>query len=433
MSEHAQLASLLASSGSFTQDTRLLRLTTSLGKDLLAECMHGEEGISRGYHFVIDALCTEADVPLKSLIGQPALLQLLGAEADSLRPFHGIVSAMEMSGANGGFVRYTLTLKPWSSFLSRGRDSRTFQDMSVFDILDVVFGSYAGRARLAPEWRMEIADRSIYPKRSLTMQYQESDLAFVERLMHEEGLFYFFEHEGDPDSPTLGRHTMVIADHNGAFRPNPQARVEFTRPGAVMKADSIDRWRTESRLLTNVQACEAARQVHVAAGTVRTFVPGTRFTLHGHARFDEADSDDGRSFVITGATHLMHNNLTADMLDTVGKLLGAGPVASAAAHEPELRVARARHVPGERPLYRNRIEAIAASVPYRGTGQEGHGHILHPRPAVRGQQTAIVVGPPGAVVHTDRDHRIKVQFHWQHGAASQSRVPHPFPDGHTGT
>ena len=69
--------------------------------------------------------------------------------------------------------------------------------------------------------------------------------------MHEEGLFYFFEHSGDPDSPSLGAHTMVIADHNGAFQPNPQPQVEFTRPGAVMKADSIDRWRTESRLLTN--------------------------------------------------------------------------------------------------------------------------------------------------------------------------------------
>lgn len=217
MSEHVRLASLLASFGSFTQDTRLLRLTTPLGRDLLAECMHGDEGISRGFRFVIDALCTEVDLALRSLVGRPALLQLLSAEADVLRPFHGVVTAMDMSGANGGFVRYTLTLEPWSSCLALGRDSRSFQDMSVFDILDVVFGSYAGRARLAPEWRMEIADRSIYPKRSLTTQYQESDLAFVERLMHEEGLFYFFEHESDPDSPSLGRHTMVIADHNGAF------------------------------------------------------------------------------------------------------------------------------------------------------------------------------------------------------------------------
>ena len=479
MSEHVQIASLLAAFANHTQDTRLLRLTTPLGDSLLAECMRAEEGISRGFHFAIDALSLDADLSLRTLIGQPALLQLLTAEADRLRAFHGYVTAAEMTGANGGFARYALRLEPWTRFLALGRDSRVFQDMTVFDILDVVFGSYAGRARLAPAWRLEIADRDVYPKRSLTTQYQESDLAFVERLLHEEGLFYFFEHEGAPSSPALGSHTMVIADHNGAFQPNPQSQVAFTQPGAVMKADSIDRWRLEARLLTNavemgswdyravrqrlvaaagtsgieltsrdapglyawetreqgqrialnqVQACEAARQVHIGAGTVRTFVPGTRFTLHGHARFDDAMDEGARTFVITGATHLMHNNLAADMLETVDKLLGQGPAATLA--NAELRPARS--APGERPLYRNRIEAIPAGVPYRSTGQEGHGRLLHPRPTVRGQQTAIVVGPPGAVVHTDRDHRIKVQFHWQRGAASHSRGTHPTPDGHTG-
>jgi uncharacterized protein (DUF2345 family) len=87
---------------------------------------------------------------------------------------------------------------------------------------------------------------------------------------------------------------------------------------------------------------------------------------------------------------------------------------------------------GQRPVYRNRIDAIRSSTPYRPGATDGHGRLLHPRPLVRGQQTAIVVGPPGAVIHTDRDHRIKVQFHWQRGAASHSRLEHPSPDGHTG-
>nr|WP_314546997.1 hypothetical protein [uncultured Massilia sp.] len=52
-------------------------------------------------------------------------------------------------------------------------------------------------------------------------------------------------------------------------------------------------------------------------------------------------------------------------------------------------------------------------MPYRPSGFNGYGQLLHPRPLVRGQQTANVVGPADAVIHTDRDHRIKVQFHWQ--------------------
>jgi type VI secretion system secreted protein VgrG len=483
MPEHVQESTLLALLTRFTQDTRLIRLTTPSGAELLAECIHGEEGISEGYSFRVDALSTDAHLALKTLVGQPALLQLLtSTNHDALRPIHGYVTSAQITGANGGFARYALTIEPWTRFLSLGRDSRIFQDMSVFDILDVVFGAYAGRGRIIPDWRFELADRAIYPKRSLTTQYQESDLAFVERLLHEEGLFYFFEHSGAPSSPSLGAHTMVIADHNGAFTPNAQASVAFTRPGAVMKADSIDRWRTEVRAATNaielgswdyrtvrqrrVQAAsagsdqatlcsrdapgtyawqeraqgervadnqllaiEAARQLHIGAGTVRTFTPGTTFTLHGHASFYSADSDDGRTFAIVRAVHLMHNNLGADLLDGVKSLLGQGPVAADGADTFRLRPA-----PGidERPLYRNRIDAILASVPYRSSGSDQQGRILHPRPTVRGQQTAIVVGPPGAVIHTDRDHRIKVQFHWQRGDASHSRMVHPSPDGHTG-
>ena len=178
MPDQLDAAGLLASFNRFTQDTRLLRLTTPAGADLLAECVRGEEAISRGYTFQIDALSPDAHIPLKSLLGQPALLQLLTATSyDALRPFHGHITSAELTGANGGFARYVLTLAPWTSFLALGRDSRIFQDMSVLDILDAVFRSYAGRGTLVPAWRFELADRSVYPKRSLTTQYQESDWA----------------------------------------------------------------------------------------------------------------------------------------------------------------------------------------------------------------------------------------------------------------
>lgn len=484
MSDLNLVSDLLASLTRYTQDTRLIRLTTPLGVDLLAECVLGEEGISQGYRFKVDALCTDAHIALKTLLGQPALLQLLTASSSSvLRPFHGHISAVELRGANGGFARYTLTVEPWSVFLSRGRDSRIFQDMNVFDILDTVFRGYQGQGRMAPAWRFEVAEQDVYPKRSLTTQYQESDLAFAERLMHEEGLFYFFEHSGDPGSPSLGSHTMVIADHNGAFAPNAQSAINFTQPGAVMKADSIDRWRSETRLTTNavdisswdyrtvrqrtasaaaagseapllrsrdipgvyafpcqeqaqrnadnqLQALEASRLVHIGAGTVRTLSPGTTFSLHGHARYDSAANDDARTFAIVRVVHVMHNNLSADLRGGVTRLLGEGASATAAAAVRDLHAASKGT--GERPLYRNRIDVIPNSVPYRSSGTDGNGQLLHPRPSVAGQQTAIVVGPPGALIHTDRDHRIRVQFHWQRGTASHSRLGHQAPDGHTG-
>ena len=454
----------------FSQTTRLLRLHTPLGPDrLLAECVDAQEAISDAYTLTISTLSLDAGISLRALIGQPALLELLTANKGAPRVFHGILMAAQLNGANGGMARYTLTLRPWIAFLAHTRDSRVFQDLSVPDILDVVFKAWQGRGRLAPSWRFDLADPGSYEKRSLCTQYQESDLAFAERLMREEGLFYYFEHEGDSASPSLGSHQMVIADHNRAFHPNVQPSVRYTRPGAVMKEDSMDRWRCELKLQTNavelsswdyrtldyrpvsssamhatgpqltlrdvpgpyaypnrqqgqrladrqLEAMEARREVFTGASTVRTLVPGTTFSLEGHAVHD-TEHNDARTFLVVRARHLMHNNLSAEMKAHIGKHLGEPVMANDA---------QALAGAGERPMYRNRIDAIRSRTPYRADCT------VHPRPTIRGQQTAVVVGPADSVVHTDRDHRVKVQFHWQRGVESHSRLPHPSPDRHAG-
>ena len=472
----------------FTQDTRLLRITTPLGPDkLLAECVRGQESLSRCYSFELSVLSTDANIPLKRLLGQPALLELLTAPPGlNLRPFHGHVTCAQLLGANGGFARYSLTIEPWCAFMAHGRDSRIFQDKTVFDILDAIFRGWQSLGKLVPAWRYDIVDRSAYPVRSLTCQYQESNLAFAERLMSEEGLFYYFEHSAAPDSPQLGSHTLVIADHNGSFKPNAQAEVRFTQPGAVMREDSIDRWRITSRTVvgetmlsswdyrsnstrrvsasvreasneprlisrdspgayayqTDAQgqriadnqltALHVTRETHTGAGTVRTLAPGTTFVLREQPQLDMADSDAARNFVILQVQHLAHNNLSADLQSTIIKALGPN---ARDEDGPDFLRATSKGI-GERPLYRNRIEAVRSDVPYRSSNLDGHGVLLHPRPTVMGQQTAIVVGPPGATIHTDRDHRIKVQFHWQRNAGSSnmshSRLNHPAPDGQTG-
>lgn len=483
------LTSLQGLLGGFTQETRLLQLTTPLGRStLLAECVRGEEGIGQGFRFSISALSADVNIALKSLIGQPALLQLLTATSrDQLRPFHGYITGVEMQGANGGMARYQLIVEPWLAFLPRGRDSRVFQDMTVFDILDAVFASWQGKGRLVPAWRFDIAEREIYPIRSLTTQYQESDYAFAERLMNEEGLFHYFEHEGDPDRADLGKHTMVIADHNGSFKPNSQASIAFTQSSAVMKQDSLDRWRTELRRQTNavelsswdyrtlgtrvasaaemgksgdgsvltareslgayayetrkqgqrladnlMQALAVRKEIHVAAGTVRTLSPGTSFTVHGHALHDVSQDDDGRRFVVLRAVHLMHNNLSAELKADVSRRLAPAALTALISAEEAHSLHAVGKEKGERPLYRVRIDVIRSSVPYRSSRFDERGALLFPRPSVKGQQSAIVVGPAGSVIHTDRDHRIKVQFHWQRGAQSHSRLEHPSPDGHCG-
>ena len=437
----------------YTQNTRLLRLTTPLGPNtLLAESVLGEEGLDRGFTFTITALALDAGLALRSLIGQPALLELLLVDG-SCRPFHGHVTTVEQSGANGGLARYMLTLQPWTAFLTHNRDSRVFHDMTVCAILDAVFSPWRGQGALEPSWRYDLARSAVYPQRSVTTQYQESDWAFAARLMNETGLFFFFEH-------AAGRHQLVIADHNGAFQSSGQELVRFTQSGAVLCEDGIDRWRCDARLLTNtieqvswdyrahdqqqatagtypaippmtsrdapgqyaypgreqgqrlserqLDAFDTRRTTYTGAGTVRACSPGTTFVLAGHPVHDRETSADARRFLVTRVRHAMRNNLHADVQARVDAALGSAPA---------------------QPIYRNRFDAIPAATRYGASGR------LHAAPTVRGQQTAIVVGPKDAPVYTDRDHRVKVQCHWQRAIgtwSSHSRLYHPVREGHSG-
>lgn len=169
------------------QDTRLLRLTTPLGPDqLVVERIDGHEGLSEDFCFDIVALSADDRIDLNVLLGQPALLQILTQHSRSeLRPVHGHVTAFERLGADGGLARYRLRLEPWLALLRHRYDSYIWQDKSVLDIVQEIFSDYHGKGRLAPRWRLALADATPYRPRALCTQYEESDLAFVERLLAE--------------------------------------------------------------------------------------------------------------------------------------------------------------------------------------------------------------------------------------------------------
>ena len=456
------------------QDTRLLRLTTPLGPDkLVVERIDGHEGLSEGFCFDIVALSADDRIDLDTLLGQPALLQILTQHSRSaLRPVHGHVTVVERLGADGGLARYRIRLEPWLALLRHRYDSYVWQDKSVLDIVQEIFSDYRGKGRLAPRWRLALADATPYRPRALCTQYEESDLAFVERLLAEEGLFYWFEHHSDAAGDGFGHHTLVIADHNGAFVPNAQNPIRFHRAAAVEKSDSITEWHAQRRLATNtvalaswkpaeagaigaelrgahnngnapaltssdypgehrfgsqaeaqrcariqLEALEARNKTYGGESTVRTLAPGTTFVLTGHA-LHAADrlsgGDAGATFAVIRVAHRARNNLTS-AARTLADGLFANSMGDGKIEQDE-------------PLYSNRFTALRADVPWRPLSADGHDALSHPKPAVSGIQTAIVVGLPGQEISTERDHRIKVQMHWQRGLRSQSRRAHPQDD-----
>ncbi len=441
-------------SSALSQQQRLLQLHTPLGADtLVAEYLDGWEALDQdGYCLQLSALSADGRLPIEQLVGAPVLVQMQCADSRTdLRPFHGHVSQCTRVGSNGGLARYQLRIEPWLSVLRHRQDSYAFHGLTVMEICEQIFGFYR-QGVLQPQWRWALDDPSVYRKRSLTTQYQETDLAFVQRLLAEEGIAYHFEHQGDVQAPSLGCHTLVLTDSNTKLAPNAPVTLRFHRSDVTEAEDSVQQWAEVQRWMvgqvqrqswdyrshsmlsghaqgdTGIRGCMdhdtvgpyawtdtaqgeqrarqhlnaqqvERRQVH-SLGTWRRLAAGSSLCLSEH---DSVQADE--PMLCIRVRHQARNNLDAQLQAAV--LAGLGPVPD----QPEV-------------MYRNQFTLIPTSQPYRPHTHDGHGRRLHPVPTVHGAQSAIVVGDGGPVL-TDRDQRIKVQFHWQRGARSSSHCTHP--------
>jgi type VI secretion system secreted protein VgrG len=529
--------------GAPTQHTRLIRLHTPLGADALvaedlevweavgpcpgpalgdepggdwSDALDGPDGWAldaslgpahAGLRLVVHALAPDAQLPVDDLLGRPALVELLCQDsATQRRPWHGHVISTARLGADGGLSRYRLVIEPWLALLAHRSDAWVFQDLSAPQVLDAVFARRLQGGELAPAWRWALADPGAYPRRSLCVQHHESDLDFVQRLMREEGLFCWWEHAGDAASAALGRHTLVIADHNGAFTANPQPRVRFTSSDQQLPEDSLTRWRDGAgvaaalisqrsrdyrsqqarplrcgvgaaatlpgllvsdapgpyawedadqgrRLATRqAQAQASARALSHGRGPWRRAQAGSVFTLADHPRHDGSDPARDR-FVVLAAQHRARNNVHAHQrarLPTLDEVFFPPPAPDAAADERPLHEVSLLAQPLARPVRRGAVEAhaprggftglmpaleqmpplaardddlFATLCPLRGLAPPDVR--LNRTPTAAGVQSALVTGRGDAAVFTDRDARVRVQFHWQRGAGGSHRLPHP--------
>jgi len=191
-------------------------------------------------------------------------------------------------------------------------------------------------------------------------------------------------------------------------------------PGAYAYEDSTQ---GERLALRQMQALDALRQQTSATGTLRRAAPGTHWLLTEHPVHTGLDTEQDQ-FVTLAVSHRARNNLSADLkarLDTLA--LG---IARDRRDSPRATSANDT----EEPLYQCQISAQPLATPVRPFALDSNGlpdPRLHTRPSITGVQTAIVVGG-GEPVLTDRDHRIKLQFHWQRGGGSSLRLNHPTDD-----
>jgi type VI secretion system secreted protein VgrG len=324
---------------------------------------------------------TSAHIPLKTLIGRQA--SLVASLSDGTRTrFTGLIQQAAQLGSEGGLARYRLRIVPWLWMLGQVRNSRVWQDHSVQDIIDSVLAAYPQHAAWA--WSSDAtAHLADAPLRSYCIQYRESDLAFVERLLAEEGLTWRVTEA--PDA-IKGHQIVFIADttQTSACPQDPSsahalggAGIRFHASGSREEQDSIQAlvaqrslhaslvsllsfdYKAKQSITTSVpttqrfgsknapaleaydtpglyawpnaqqatryatqhmQAIEASSQTWLGHSTVRTLRPGTQFTLtQGPLKTQPS------AYTLLRVASLGINNLPKPAQQSVAELFGALP------------------------------------------------------------------------------------------------------------
>lgn len=213
-----------------TQKTRLLGLQTPLGEDqLLLTAFRGHEAVSRPFLFQLDMISDNSAVAATDIVGKNVTLSIKLAD-NSPRFFNGFVSRFAAGDEDDqGRRNYRAEVVPWLWFLTRTSDCRIFQRKKVPDIIEQVFADLG-----FSDYQLQLT--GTHPERDYCVQYRETDFQFVSRLMEEEGICYFFQHES-------GKHTLVIADHAGAYVDCQEQQVDYPRDvGSRAIHDHLTSW-----------------------------------------------------------------------------------------------------------------------------------------------------------------------------------------------
>ncbi|UVT17254.1 MAG: type VI secretion system tip protein VgrG [Nitrospira sp.] len=391
-----------------TQENSPIAIDTPLGKDILfLRGFTGQESISRLFAFELDLLSTNRDIKFEDIVGKRISVRLsLGM--DKKRYFNGFMSRFMQTGEERELATYRATMVPWFWFLTRTADCRTFQNMTIPDILLKIFDNAGFK-----DVRSEL--QGIWEPVDYCVQYRETDFSFVSRLMEQHGMFYFFEHEER-------KHTLVLADQSSSHKPCPETASARWKPegSAPNEADVIHRlqiareFRAGKYTLTDYNfempstslmatvGGDDAYEMYDYPGEYEKKVQGDRLAK---TRIEE---EEAQSLTLrgTGACRTFAAGYAFDFKEYFRKDMNQAYVLTQVHHTASIGEAGGRGSGGQEHLtYTNTFTAIPRSVPYRPER-------LTPRPIVQGPQTAVVVGPVGEEIHVDQYGRVKVQFFW---------------------
>ncbi len=379
------------------------------GPETVFRRLRGEDKLGRPFIFNVEALSTKNDLSPYDMVGKPMSVELKSKSGAS-RFFHGIICRFLNVAPVGGMQLYEVELRPWIWLLSHSLDSRIFQELTIPNIIEKVFKDKNGFS----DFKLKLS--GTYEKQSYCVQYRESDFDFVTRLMEQEGIYYYFEHEQE-------KHTLVLSDNPTSHKTIDGDGVLFFRPPDLSAGEEqVTKWQhhvavqpgklvlrdfdynkpsanLEVRLLAKRNHPNDSVEQYQYPGSYSETSDGSRYLKIRKEEFDakfsyiEGQARSHRLF--TGAQFTLKEHPRDDN--------SAFTVISANIEIVSGEVERFTTQSENRSEFQ--FVAIKKESAFRLPRET-------PNPVIAGPQTAIVVGKSGEEIWTDSLGRIKVQFPW---------------------
>jgi type VI secretion system secreted protein VgrG len=412
--------------GQLSQSERVAEFKTPLGKDVLVLInIEGIELLGDLFEFKIEVLSEQENIDFDKALGQGCTLKLKAYKGKE-RIYHGILTQAQWVGKIEDFYHYRLILRPWLWMLGHRADCRIFLDKDVKDVIKEVF-TKAGFNDF------EFRTNGDYEKIPYCVQYRETDLAFVSRLMEQYGIYYFFEHSD-------GKHSLTLADSRSSHKaiadlPKvpfiPLSESELRPEQHLYSWVSERRFRTGKVQFNDYDYLKPKKNLLAPSEASEKYTHAKLEVYDFPGKYDEEDKGKKLSrFRLEAEQAADHRRI----IEGDAASLHPGGLVTVekhptAAENKEYLIVRADHRFSSHHYRSVKADAAASS----GSEDDEKDQIYHgyyefqpsdrpfrmlpltPKPRIHGIQTAKVVGKKGEEneeISTDEHGRIWVQFFW---------------------
>jgi type VI secretion system secreted protein VgrG len=390
----------------YQQKNSCLQVFSTLGDDsVIMNSFRGKEGISTPFHFVLDLFTTKETEDASKLLGKN-ISWLVSPKADSKGQwFDGKVFSVSQ-GQNSLNKTRSLTVQvvSWFFLLNQTKNRKVWVEKSVKDITEDVFKKY-------PDAKFELKLSETYKPLDCLIQCDQSDYDFLSWLWETNGIFYFFKFEKN-------KHTMVIGDSKTIFKDSSPSTLNYNPSGKFF--GDIHEWNHDfkwvlGKTLTNDYNFEKPTSpLESKSNSSLTISGNTNYEYYQYPG-GYSESADGKkaSGLILNAEESQYESVTGKSaalgLNSGLKFkLKSHPITTEA--NKGYVVLEVGHIgnaeeSSNTPIYENTFECFPDSVKFNPP-QKAKKYLIP------GIHNAIVVGPSGKEVFTDKYGRIKIQFIW---------------------